>query len=91
MARPRLLLLDEPSLGLAPLLAEAIFELIAELHRDGLTILLVEQNAHRALQLATRGYVIETGAITLAAAAAELRANPEVQRSYLGGDPDLPA
>ncbi|MEA2299129.1 MAG: branched-chain amino acid transport system ATP-binding protein [Solirubrobacteraceae bacterium] len=89
MARPRLLLLDEPSLGLAPLLAAEVFGMIAELHRGGMTILVVEQNAHRALGLATRGYVIETGRIAFAGPAAELRANPDVRLAYLGADPGL--
>jgi branched-chain amino acid transport system ATP-binding protein len=87
MARPRLLLLDEPSLGLAPLLAERIFEFVAELHRDGLRIALVEQNAHRALELAGGGYVLEPGRIALSGAAAKRRANPAVQSAYLAGDP----
>jgi branched-chain amino acid transport system ATP-binding protein len=86
MARPRLLLLDEPSLGLAPLLAESVFELIAGLHRDGLTILIVEQNARRALELADRGYVLETGTIAYAGEAAALRVDPAVRRAYLGAD-----
>jgi len=89
IARPRLLLLDEPSLGLAPILAESVFGLIAELHRSGLTILLVEQNAHRALSLAQRGYVVETGRIAFSGSAVELQANPEVERAYLGSDPRL--
>ena len=84
IARPRLLMLDEPTLGLAPLLAEAVFELIADLHREGMRILLVEQNAHRSLQLAQRGYVIETGRIGLHDSAERLRADPRVRRAYLG-------
>ena len=87
IARPRLVLLDEPSLGLAPLLAATVFELIAELHREGMTILIVEQNAHRALQLAHRGYVIETGRITIEDSAERLRADSRVQRAYLGAEP----
>jgi branched-chain amino acid transport system ATP-binding protein len=84
MARPRLLLLDEPSLGLAPLMVERIFETIAELKRQGRTILLVEQNVHHALDIADRAYVMETGRMTLEGPAEVLRRNPEVERSYLG-------
>jgi branched-chain amino acid transport system ATP-binding protein len=84
MSRPRLLLLDEPSLGLAPLMVERIFETIAELKRQGRTILLVEQNVHQALDVADRAYVVETGRITLEGPAAELRHDPKVEQSYLG-------
>jgi branched-chain amino acid transport system ATP-binding protein len=84
MSRPRLLLLDEPSLGLAPLLVERIFETIAELKRQGRTILLVEQNVHHALDVADRAYVLETGRTTLEGPAAELRRDPKVEQSYLG-------
>jgi branched-chain amino acid transport system ATP-binding protein len=84
MARPRILLLDEPSMGLAPLLVEQIFETVADINRQGTTILLVEQNAAIALSVAHRGYVLETGAIALEGTAAELAENPEVQRAYLG-------
>ncbi|HEY3118043.1 MAG TPA: ABC transporter ATP-binding protein [Chloroflexota bacterium] len=84
MARPRLLLLDEPSMGLAPILVEAIFDTIRDINRQGTTILLVEQNALMALGLATRGYVLETGTIALAASSDALRQNPEVQKTYLG-------
>ena len=84
MSRPRLLLLDEPSLGLAPLMVERIFETIAELKRQGRTILLVEQNVHHALDIADRAYVMETGRITLDGPAEVLRRNPQVERSYLG-------
>jgi branched-chain amino acid transport system ATP-binding protein len=84
MARPRILLLDEPSMGLAPLLVEQIFDTVADINRQGATILLVEQNAAIALSVAHRGYVLETGAIALAGTAAELAENPEVQRAYLG-------
>jgi branched-chain amino acid transport system ATP-binding protein len=84
MSRPRLLLLDEPSLGLAPLMVERIFETIAELKRQGRTILLVEQNVHHALDVADRAYVMETGRITLEGPADVLRRNPQVERSYLG-------
>ncbi len=84
MARPRLLLLDEPSLGLAPLLVEVIFETLIEINRQGVTVLLVEQNAHMALAIAHRGYVLETGTIVLADTAANLQQNEEVQKAYLG-------
>ncbi|HUG29130.1 MAG TPA: ABC transporter ATP-binding protein [Candidatus Limnocylindria bacterium] len=84
MADPRVLLLDEPSMGLAPVLVEGIFETIKQLHRDGTTILLVEQNARMALQVADRGYVIETGQIVLSDSAASLRENAMVQKVYLG-------
>ncbi len=85
MARPRLLLLDEPSLGLAPLMVGRIFEVIARLKAEGTTILLVEQNARTALEIADRAYVLETGRITLSGPAQELAANPAVERAYLGG------
>jgi branched-chain amino acid transport system ATP-binding protein len=84
MSRPRLLLLDEPSLGLAPLLVERIFATIAELKRLGRTILLVEQNVHRALDVADRAYVMETGRTTLEGPARDLRHDPKVEQSYLG-------
>ncbi len=84
MASPRLLLLDEPSMGLSPVLVERIFETIADINRQGMTILLVEQNAAMALAIAHRGYVLETGAIALAGTAAELAENPDVRRAYLG-------
>jgi len=84
MSRPRLLLLDEPSLGLAPLMVEHIFEIIADLKRQGLTILLVEQNVHHALDVADRAYVMETGRVALGGPAAELRHDPRVEHSYLG-------
>jgi len=85
MARPRVLLMDEPSMGLAPLLVEQIFDAIQEINRQGTTILLVEQNAYMALQVAHRGYVLQTGSVVLAGLAQELQANPEVKRAYLGG------
>ncbi len=85
MARPRLLLMDEVSLGLMPTMVAQTFATIRDLHRRGVTILLVEQNARMALGVATRGYVLETGAIALHGGAAELAANPQVQRAYLGG------
>jgi len=85
MSRPRLLLLDEPSLGLAPLMAKQIFQIIREINAAGTTILLVEQNAYVALQLARRGYVLATGVIVLSGPARELLDNPEIQKAYLGG------
>ena len=84
MARPKLLLLDEPSMGLAPILVERIYETVAEINKQGTTILLVEQNANVALEYSSRGYVLETGTIALADKSAALRENPEVQRAYLG-------
>ncbi|GBD20926.1 High-affinity branched-chain amino acid transport ATP-binding protein LivF [bacterium HR28] len=84
MMQPRILLLDEPSMGLAPVLVESIFEVIQRLNRDGTTILLVEQNARMALEIAHRGYVLETGEIVLAGSAAELARDPRVQAAYLG-------
>ena len=84
MTRPRLLLLDEPSLGLAPLMVERIFDTIAELKRQGRTILLVEQNVHQAFEVADRVYVLETGRITLDGPADVLRQDPKVEQSYLG-------
>ncbi|MDQ3466641.1 MAG: ABC transporter ATP-binding protein [Chloroflexota bacterium] len=85
MSRPRLLLLDEPSLGLAPLMVGRIFEVISRLKAEGVTILLVEQNARKALDVADRAYVLETGRIIVSGAARELAANPDVERAYLGG------
>jgi branched-chain amino acid transport system ATP-binding protein len=85
MGRPSLLLLDEVSLGLMPTMVEQTFQTIRELHRQGATILLVEQNARMALSVATRGYVLETGTIPLSGSAAELAADPNVKRAYLGG------
>jgi branched-chain amino acid transport system ATP-binding protein len=85
MARPTVLLLDEPSMGLAPVLVERIYETVAEINKQGTTILLVEQNANFALGVSNRAYVLETGTITLSDESAKLRENPEVQRAYLGG------
>ena len=85
MGRPKLLLLDEPSMGLAPVLVERIFQTIQEINRQGTTILLVEQNANVALEIATRGYVLETGKIVNAASAENLREDPKVREAYLGG------
>jgi branched-chain amino acid transport system ATP-binding protein len=84
MARPKLLLLDEPSMGLAPILVEKIFEIIQTINSEGTTVLLVEQNALMALQIAQRGYVLETGRVTLTDDAAKLRENEQVRKSYLG-------
>ena len=85
MSRPRLLLLDEPSLGLAPLLVKNIFQTIVEINREGMTILLVEQNANQALHVAHRGYVLETGHVALSDTGPNLLANPAVKEAYLGG------
>jgi len=84
MGRPRLLLLDEPSMGLAPLMVQKIYETIASIAAEGVTILLVEQNANLALQVSKRAYVMESGAITLAGISAELAENPQVRAAYLG-------
>ena len=84
MAQPRLLLLDEPSLGLAPRLVQQIFEIIQTIHAAGTTVVLVEQNAHQALRIASRAYVLETGSLVLEGSAAELAADPRVRRAYLG-------
>jgi branched-chain amino acid transport system ATP-binding protein len=85
MSRPKLLLLDEPSLGLAPLIVRKIFEIIREINAEGTTIFLVEQNAHLALKIAHRAYVLQTGRVCMSDSAAALLANPEVQKAYLGG------
>ncbi|MBC1263121.1 ABC transporter ATP-binding protein [Synechococcus sp. BSA11S] len=88
MGRPRLLLLDEPSLGLAPLLVAEVMAILQQLHREGLTILLVEQNAHAALAIADRGVVLQAGSISLSGSAAELMAHPDLKDTYLGeGEP----
>src|SRR5215213_7754875 len=84
MANPKLLLLDEPSMGIAPILVERVYETIAEIYQQGMTILLVEQNANFALDVSQRGYVLETGEIALSDKSESLRDNPEVQRAYLG-------
>jgi branched-chain amino acid transport system ATP-binding protein len=84
MANPKLLLLDEPSMGIAPILVERIYETIAEINRQGTTILLVEQNANYALDVSKRAYVLETGKVALEDESAKLRTNPEVQKAYLG-------
>jgi branched-chain amino acid transport system ATP-binding protein len=85
MSRPRLMLLDEPSLGLAPILVEMIFQMLREINNQGTTMLLVEQNARMALEMAQRAYVLETGRLTLTGTSGELAENAEVRRAYLGG------
>jgi branched-chain amino acid transport system ATP-binding protein len=84
MAKPKVLLLDEPSMGIAPILVQRIYETIADINRSGMTILLVEQNANYALDVSTRGYVLETGKVVLEGRSDNLRTDPEVQRAYLG-------
>jgi branched-chain amino acid transport system ATP-binding protein len=84
MARPKLLMLDEPSMGLAPIFVERIFETIVEINKQGTPILLVEQNALMALEVADRGYVLETGSIVLEGPAADLKTNEQVRKTYLG-------
>jgi branched-chain amino acid transport system ATP-binding protein len=84
MARPKLLMLDEPSMGIAPILVQRIYETIGEINRSGVAILLVEQNANYALEIARRGYVLETGRVVLSGESGKLRDDPEVQRAYLG-------
>ncbi len=86
MAGPRLMMLDEPSMGLAPMLVERIFDIIREINAQGTTILLVEQNAHVALEVSSRGYVLETGRVTLTDEASALLRNPHVREAYLGAD-----
>ena len=85
MSHPKLMMLDEPSMGLAPILVDQIFDIIKELHKAGTTILLVEQNARKALQIADRAYVLETGSITLSGTGAELASSDAVKKAYLGG------
>ena len=85
MSHPKLMMLDEPSMGLAPILVDQIFDIIKELHKAGTTILLVEQNARKALQIADRAYVLETGKITLSGTGAELASSDAVKKAYLGG------
>ena len=84
MSRPKLLLLDEPSMGLSPILVNEIFEIIKEINKDGVTIFLVEQNANKALSIANRAYVLETGKITISGAASDVANNPKVREAYLG-------
>ena len=85
MSHPKLLMLDEPSMGLAPILVDQVFEIIKELHNTGTTILLVEQNASKALEISDRAYVLETGSITLSGTGKELASSDEVRKAYLGG------
>ena len=85
LARPRLLLLDEPSMGLAPLIVQKIFEIIRQIASEGVTILLVEQNAHMALSVADRGYVLETGKLLVSGKPEALWNDPQVRAAYLGG------
>ncbi|MBS4213927.1 MULTISPECIES: ABC transporter ATP-binding protein [Neobacillus] len=85
MAKPKLLLLDEPSMGLAPLIVKQIFNIIEQINKEGTTVLLVEQNANMALSVADRAYVIETGRIQISGTAAELQASEEIKKAYLGG------
>lgn len=84
MAEPKLLILDEPSLGLSPLLVEEMFALVVRLNREGLPIMLVEQNVVQSLEIASRAYIVENGAITMSGSAAEIAADPELKRAYLG-------
>jgi branched-chain amino acid transport system ATP-binding protein len=84
MARPKVLLMDEPSMGLSPIMVDKIFEVVGDIHSRGTTVLLVEQNASRALQLANRGYVMESGEITMSGQAAALLDDPKVRAAYLG-------
>jgi branched-chain amino acid transport system ATP-binding protein len=86
LERPRILLLDEPSMGLAPLLVRQIFDIVRDIHREGTTILLVEQNARMALQTAQRAYVLERGEVALQGPAEQLAQDPRLQAAYLGGD-----
>jgi branched-chain amino acid transport system ATP-binding protein len=88
MGRPRLLLLDEPSLGLSPLFVQTIFSVIRSINERGTTVLLIEQNAHQALAVASRGYVLETGRVAFAGTSAELLASEAVRAAYLGGETD---
>ena len=85
MARPKVLLMDEPSMGLSPIMVDKIFEVVSDIHAQGTTVLLVEQNASRALQLADRGYVMVNGLVTMKGTGQELLANPEVRAAYLEG------
>jgi branched-chain amino acid transport system ATP-binding protein len=84
MSQPKVLLLDEPSMGLSPIMVDKIFEVVRDVSQQGVTILLVEQNASRALQIADRGYVMESGLITLSGAASDLLHDPKVREAYLG-------
>jgi branched-chain amino acid transport system ATP-binding protein len=84
MARPKVLLLDEPSMGLSPIMVDKIFEVVGDIHKQGVTMLLVEQNASRALAVADRGYVMESGLITMTGKGRDLLADPKVRAAYLG-------
>jgi branched-chain amino acid transport system ATP-binding protein len=84
MSRPRVLLMDEPSMGLSPIMVDKIFEVVREVYAQGVTILLVEQNASRALQIADRGYVMESGVITMTGEARQMLSDPKVRAAYLG-------
>lgn len=84
MSRPKLIMMDEPSLGLAPLIVQGVFDIIREINQQGVTILLVEQNANMALHAANRGYVMETGLITMTGSGQELAANEDIKAAYLG-------
>jgi branched-chain amino acid transport system ATP-binding protein len=84
MARPKVLLLDEPSMGLSPILVDTIFEVVNDIHSRGVTILLVEQNASRALQIASRGYVMDSGEVTMSGEGKQLLSDPRVRAAYLG-------
>jgi branched-chain amino acid transport system ATP-binding protein len=84
MSEPRLLMLDEPSLGLAPILVDQVFDIVRTLHQQGITILLVEQNLQKALEVARRGYVIETGTVKLSGPSSDLLADPAIRSAYLG-------
>jgi len=84
MSRPKLLMMDEPSMGLAPLLVQEIFAIIQQISKDGITILLVEQNAHMALTVSNRAYVLETGHVVKSGPSQELLVDPDVQKAYLG-------
>ena len=84
MSRPKVLLLDEPSMGLSPIMVDKIFEVVKDVYAQGVTVLLVEQNASRALGIANRGYVMESGIVTMSGAAAEMLTDPRVRAAYLG-------
>ena len=85
MSHPSIILMDEPSMGLSPLLVSQVFDIIKDMNNKGITILLVEQNAEKALKIADRGYVLETGSITASGTGAELASSPEIRKAYLGG------
>ena len=85
MSRPKLILLDEPSMGLSPILVDQVFSIIKELHRTGITVLLVEQNAGKALKISDRAYVLELGKIVLSGTGKELAKSPVIKKAYLGG------